>query len=102
MSDLGALIVARLEDGTWRTLDNLAHGLAVPRRSIEDGIQQLRLAGHPLVSGPDGVRYSRDPAEIRRAAKALRDRAVTQMETAQALDKTATRLEGPQQKLWAA
>jgi hypothetical protein len=72
------------------------------RRAIESAVQELRLSGEPIVSGDMGVRYTTDPAQLRAAATALRSRARTQLVTARALRQTAARLEGPQQRLWAA
>lgn len=95
-TELAAMVLRRLSDGHWLILDVIARECGVPRRMAEETVQSLRLSGHPLVTGPAGVRYSTDPAEVRATAMKLRDRALTQMVTAKALDDTADRMEsGP-------
>ncbi|HET7071392.1 MAG TPA: hypothetical protein VFI40_11240 [Nocardioides sp.] len=86
-------ILDELATGKWHTLGYLSEALQVPHRDIEREVQTMRLAGHPLVTGPDGVHLSHDPAEVRATAMKLRNRALTQMVTAKALDDTADRLE---------
>ena len=98
--DLGPPVLAKLTDGRWRTIENIALGLAVPRRSIEDAIQQLRLAGHPLVGGETGVRLSDSPSEVRAYAQDRRRRLVSIAQGTRALLNTARRMEGPQTRLW--
>lgn len=73
----------------------IAHGLRLPRRTVEEAVQQLRLLGEPLVSDGDGIRYTTDPVEVRECANKLRRRYITQALTARALRHTATRLEKP-------
>lgn len=88
-----------------RTLGELAETLNVPRRSIEIAVQQARLAGVPVVSGPQGLWVSNDADEVLRAAEALRTRLVTQYATYRALRATGRRMSkavGEQGTLWAA
>lgn len=90
-----------LRDEGWRgpmTIERLTQITppGISRRDIESAIQQLRLEGQPIITDAHGVHLSHDPAEVRATAMKLRDRALTQMVTAKALDDTADRLEaGP-------
>lgn len=96
-----AEVLRILTDEGWRvpmTIERLTQVTppGISRRDIEAAIQQLRLEGHPVVTDGHGVHLSKDPAEVRATAMKLRDRALTQMVTAKALDDTADRMEsGP-------
>jgi hypothetical protein len=46
------------------TQADLAFGLQMPLRTLQECIESLRLAGHPIVSGSDGMRLSDDPDEV--------------------------------------
>jgi biotin operon repressor len=74
------------------TLRDIARATGLSRRAVEQAVQTLRLEGAPLVSDSDGIRISRDPAEVRACAKRLRSRAIHQMETASALEKAADQM----------
>ena len=66
------------------------------RRTTEAAVQELALAGYPIVTSGDGVRMSGDPAEVRAAADRLDARLVHQYERVRALRATADRMEsGP-------
>ena len=76
-----------------QTLAQLAERAGLShRRDAEQAVHDLRLAGHPVISDTEGVRLSRDPAEVAERADALRRRAIHQMLTARALRATARRL----------
>jgi hypothetical protein len=64
-------------------------------RAVQEAIESLRLAGHPILSSGDGMRLSADPDEVAACAEALHKRAVTQMETASKLARTAARMRAP-------
>lgn len=95
-------ILDELAAGNWHTIGYLSEALRVSRRDIETAIQEMRLRGEPIVTGAEGVRFSLDPTEVRANAMKLRDRALTQMHTAKALDDTADRLEAAPMTLWRA
>lgn len=83
------------------TLASIALSLRLSRRDVEQAVQELRLAGEPLVSDSEGIRYTTDPKEVAACAEALRRRLVSQYLTSRALRRTARRLEGINQpSLW--
>jgi hypothetical protein len=76
-------------------IDDLAGALGMPRRTVERSIEELRLAGAPLISSsgkPAGIRFSRDPSELRACVDRLRQRAANQFVTARRLRDTADQL----------
>ena len=75
-----------------RTYGELAETLNVPRRVIEESVQQARLDGVPIVSGSEGVWIASSPQEALEAAQALRRRAITQLVTARALRHAGRRM----------
>ena len=75
-----------------QTKRQLAEKANTSAREVELEINELRLAGYPICSNSDGY-YIGTAAEVRACADALRSRAVHQMETAQALTKTAEAME---------
>lgn len=74
---------------TATTLSELAERLRVPRRSIEEAVQEARLSGVPICTGSEGAWIAQDASEARSMADRLRSRAIHQMETARALEKWA-------------
>ena len=74
------------------TQADLAFGLDMPVRTVQECIESLRLARYPIVSGSDGMRLSDDPQEVAACAAALRRRAITQLLTARSLRRTARAL----------
>ena len=98
-------MIARLGRGRDAavTYGELAERLGIPRRSVEEAIRLARHDLHPIVTGNEGAWLAETPQEARRAAQALRDRAIHQMETAQALDRAADAMEmAVQPTLWEA
>jgi hypothetical protein len=101
-------ILAHLAGGRWWLIgtDNGEVGLtyvtAAKRRAVEDAIQRLRLAGHPIVGGDAGVKLTSDPLEVRAYAQDRRRRLVSIAKGTRALLNTARRMEapGPQGTLW--
>lgn len=71
------------------TMDVLARWTSLGRRDVEAAVQEIRLAGEPIVTGSFGVRLSDDPAEVAAAAEGLRRRLVTQYLGVRALRRTA-------------
>ena len=83
------------------TIGELAETLNLPRRVIEEAVQQARLEHMPIVSGSEGVWISDSPDELLRAAESLRKRLVTQYATVRALRETARRMAAIRQpSLW--
>ena len=83
------------------TYGELAERLNVPRRTVEKAIQQMRLAGVPVITGNDGVWLAETALEAQQAAQALRRRAITQLVTARALRAAGKRMAAiRQQTLW--
>lgn len=85
------------------TLDELARLASLPRRAVEAAVNELALAGYPVVtatSGDDrGVRLTDDPAEVRACADALGRRVSHQYRRVRALRRTAAALSQPK-TLW--
>lgn len=100
MTDLDALVLARLEGGRWHLIDGLAHELDVPRRAIEDSVERLRLEYHPIIGGNTGLRLSDSSSEVRAYAQDRRRRLVSIAKGTRALLATARRMDGPQTVLW--
>lgn len=89
------------------TIADIARWEGVPRRVVEQTIQEARLAGYALVTDADGVRLAKDAAEALECCEALRRRLRTQYQTLRAMQKTARRLrdreaELRQETLWVA
>ena len=75
-----------------QTLDELAHRLGLPRRTVERAIQALRLGGHAIGSDDRGVWLAHTRAEGLEAYRRLRSRALEQLHTASAVKRAAYRL----------
>lgn len=82
--------------GAPYTLGALASHLRVPRRSVEEAVQSLRLKGEPIVGGNDGLRLVTDPAELDAYIAARRRRGVSEYLGTRALRQTARRLKEAQ------
>lgn len=80
-----------------RTIGSLQEQLRCTRRTVERAIEQSRLEGFPVCTGPEGVWLTTDAAELRAHADRLRQRAITQLLGARALRATARRHERVQQ-----
>jgi len=86
---------------TARTLSQIAELAGVSRREVEQAVQQARMDGVPLITSERGVWRAQMPQEARQMAERLRSRAITQMETAAALDRAADAMEQTgQETLW--
>ena len=89
---------------------DIASACDLPLRSVQEILQGLRLAGHPIISDRDGVRLARTADEAMACAVALRRRLATQYQTCRALRGTARRMylaerkppevEAPEGSLW--
>lgn len=69
-----------------------AEHLHLSRREVEQAIQQLRLDGKPIASGPDGVWLTNDPADLWATYSGLRGRIASQSATAWAVRRTLRRM----------
>ncbi len=89
-------ILADLRAARWPseslTISMLAARHHWPRRVVEACVQELRLAGIPVVTDQYGVHLSDDPDEVTAAAEGLRRRLVTQYAGLRALRRTARRM----------
>lgn len=88
------------EAGEWSTIAEIAQRLGWSRRSVEEAIEDLRLAGEPIIAGPQGVRISNDAAEIRAYARGRRHRLASIAKGTRSLLRTARRLDTVQPSLW--
>jgi hypothetical protein len=93
MTDDMADVLRAIADGRWRTIDGLAASLGWPRRSVEEAIEQLRLAYEPVIGGNTGVRLSDSPLEVRAYAQDRRRRLISIAKGTRALLTTARRME---------
>jgi len=59
------------------TIADLALLCSVPRRSVEEAVESLRLRGEPIVGGNDGLRLTEDPDELEAYIEARRRRLVS-------------------------
>lgn len=74
------------------TLSELARWMQVPRRTVEQTVQEARLAGVAIISDGNGVHLAADATEAAQCAAALRRRAITQLLTARAMRNAARRM----------
>jgi hypothetical protein len=71
---------------------DMAFVLGLSTRAVQSALQELRLAGHPIISTSDGVRLTDWAIDVENCAVALRRRAITQLLTSRALRNTARRM----------
>ena len=74
------------------TLAELARWMQVPRRTVEQTVQEARLAGVAIISDGNGVHLAADATEAAACDAALRRRAITQLLTARAMRRAAKRM----------
>lgn len=74
------------------TIGTLAHRAGVPRRDIEEAVQQARLDGAPIVTGDQGIAIATSAAQMLDQYRRLRSRYVHQAVTARAVLRTAKRM----------
>lgn len=74
------------------TLDELRLDLGVSRRDVEAAVEALRVDGHPIVGGNDGLHLTSDPVELEQYVAARRRRVVSIYLGTRALRLTARRL----------
>ena len=88
--------VLRLLANASATQADIAKACHLPVRSVQAAIQELRLAGQPIITDPEGswrgMRLARDADEAMACAVALRRRAINQLLTARAMRHTARRM----------
>ena len=84
--------VLRLLANAGATQEDIAKACDLPLRSVQEILQGLRLAGHPIISDSKGVRLAHTADEAMACAVALRRRAINQLLTARAMRHTARRM----------
>ena len=90
MTDADAVL--RMLHNASPTQPDMAFALDIPIRSVQEILQGLRLAGHPIISDGTGVRLAHTADEAMACAVALRRRAINQLLTARAMRHTARRM----------
>ena len=90
MTDANA-VLHMLHNASAKQAD-IAFALGIPIRKVQEGIVELRLAGHPIVTDGDGVSLAQNADEVRACAESLRRRLVAQYQTLRALRRTAKRM----------
>src|SRR3989337_1382471 len=78
--------------GTWHTIRELATALDLPRRVIEEAVQELRLAENPIATGQRGVRWARTADELAVSTRILGHRLREQSATLEAQERAEARL----------
>ena len=63
--------------GESSTIADLARWCIVPRRLIEEAVENLRLAGHPIIGDAHGLHLAKDADELAAYIEARRRRLVT-------------------------
>jgi biotin operon repressor len=86
--------------GEPRTKKQIAELAGISPREVELLIHAARLEGVPIASNSDGYWLESQPQKVRTIALRLRNRAMTQLQTASALDGTADRMEQRPVTLW--
>jgi len=99
MSEANAVLQILSERRYPMKIDIVAKWAHLSRRDTEAAIEVLRLEGHPIVGGNDGVKLSRDPREVREYVKSRRRRLFHVALGTRALLRTARRLEDEQQQI---
>jgi biotin operon repressor len=74
------------------TQADMAFVLDLSIRAVQAACEELRRAGHPILSSGDGIRLAQTADEALSCAAALRKRAITQWVTARALRRTGLRM----------
>ena len=74
------------------TQADMAFVLGLTIRQVQSACEELRRAGHPVLSSGHGIRLARTSDEALACAAGLRRRAITQWVTARALRRTGLRM----------
>ena len=77
------LMLLTLSGDAW-TIDDLRRALDLPRRVVESGLQELRLAENPIATGQRGVWLAQTADELAASNRSLRHRLVEQYRTLKA------------------
>lgn len=64
-ADLESLVLRDVERNGPTTLADIAWRVGISRRAAEEAVQELRLAGHPIVAGTAGLSIARTADELR-------------------------------------
>jgi len=70
------------------TIDDIARLSFLSRRECEKAIEELRLAGEPIVAGNDGLRLVEDPDLLEKYVQARRRRMLSEWKGTQSLKRT--------------
>ena len=81
------------------TLSELAERMGVSRREAEAAVQEARLAGEPIVSGPRGLWIGTDEEALAWCERA-RARAIHQLETVKGVQAGVEARRARQETLW--
>jgi hypothetical protein len=89
------------------TMDRIHHWLGFPRRLIEEAVENLRLAGHPVIGDAHGLHLARDSQELAEYIEARRRRLASIYQGNRALRRTLAGLRqqeagAAQTELWVA
>jgi biotin operon repressor len=84
MTDAERVLTFLAVSGAWHTLDQVAGTLTLPRRAVEEAVQELRLAGNPIATGQRGVRLARTAEELAESNRSLHHRLKVQYATLRA------------------
>ena len=82
------------------TIDEIRSYTGLSRRAVEAEIEDLRLAGEPIVAGPDGISLTSNPGELARYLEQRRHRAAAIHRGTMALRSTLREMQAPALTLW--
>lgn len=85
--------------GYARTIGELSESLDLPRRVIEEAVQQARLNGVPVISGSEGLWIAQNGQEALSMADRLQRRLVAQYLTVRAMRETGRRMQRAEQSI---
>ena len=91
--------VLQLLTNASTTQPDMAFVLGLSIRQVQAACEELRRAGHPIISSGDGMRLAQTSAEAYACAEALSKRAAAQWVTSQALMDTARRMRASEDNL---
>lgn len=84
-ADLEALVLRDIERHGPTPMAEVAWRCGTSRRSVEEAVQRLRLAGRPIVAAGVGVKLATRAAEVAEWRRSFRDRLVAMVETDRAM-----------------
>lgn len=87
-------VLESLGDRAIHTIGGLAFGLDLPRRTVEEAVEELRLRGEPIVASADGIRFTENVDELATYLEARGHRAAAIHRGTMAMRDTLRRLRG--------